>query len=173
MRGNVSGRDCAARPLTTSLRFGRRGKRQVEFRSAVCAGAACRFVFVRLDCFVQTNLVGIVIAIVRWRDGFGIVDDAILREHGLVVAFAAEGAVMAVAEVIVFVDGREEFQGSVCGKCDRDVSVIWNTGTCSVRTTRCRRKRTDSAEAMASGTPQTDVHANITGIARDRFAAVN
>jgi hypothetical protein len=22
----------------------------------------------------------------------------------------------------VFVDGREEFQGSVCGKCDRDVS---------------------------------------------------
>ena len=131
MRGNVSDRDCAARPLTTSLRFGRRGKRQVEFRSAVWAGAACRFVFVRLDCFVQTNLVGIVIAIVRWRDGFGIVDDAILREHGLVVAFAAEGAVMAVAEVIVFVDGREEFQGSVCGKCDRNVSVIWNTRPCS------------------------------------------
>jgi hypothetical protein len=40
---------------------------------------------------------------------------------------------MAVAEVIVFVDGREEFQGSVCGKCDRDVSVIWNTATCCAR----------------------------------------
>jgi len=72
--------------------------------------------------FVQNAIAaGIVIAIVRWRDGFGIVDDAILRERGLVVAFAAEGAVMAVAEVIVFVDGREEFQGPVCGKCDRDV----------------------------------------------------
>lgn len=95
-------------PSTSSLRAlrVRLGARQVEVRSAVSASAARWFVFVGLDRLVQADgLVGICIGILRGFGALWVVDDLVLREHGLVVAFAPQRAV--VADVIALVNWRE------------------------------------------------------------------
>jgi hypothetical protein len=80
------------------------------------------------DPSVADGRVGIRIGILRGCGALRIVDDPVLREHRLVVAFAAQRAV--VADVLTLVDWREELQGFLAGDSHGDIAVIWNPRTC-------------------------------------------